>query len=261
MRWLGYRRLFLGDFAVLAKRIIPSLLCRGRQLIKGIAFDSWRSVGLAAQAARIHSMRGVDELLILDIGATPENRSPDLQLIEELSETCFMPVTVGGGIKSIQDITNLLHAGADKVCIGTSAIEIPGLIAYAAGRFGSQAIMVSIDVSVNHVFSRCGQEVTTWSPVEFAIHMEQQGAGEILLTAIDHEGTQNGYDLELIAEVSNAVSIPVIAAGGCGSYAHMLQAIKEGASAVSAGAFFQFTDATPKGAAEYLHNKGIEVRL
>lgn len=245
----------------LAVRIIPTLLTRGRTLVKGVAFDSWRSVGVAHQAVRIHSMRGVDELVMLDIGATPEGRGPDLQLVEELADTCFMPLSVGGGVRTVEDVNKLLRAGADKVIIGSAAIEDPDLIRQCADRFGSQAIVVSIDYRHRSVAIRCGTKQIQQRPEFIAMVMEERGAGEIMLTNITLEGAMGGYDLETIANTSSAVSIPVIAHGGCGTYAHMLNAIIAGANAVAAGSMFQFTDQTPRGAAEYLKQHNIEVRL
>ena len=230
----------------LAKRVIPTLLCRGRQLVKGVAFDSWRSVGHAAQAVRIHQARGVDELVLLDIAATAEGRGPDLQLVDELAEACFMPLAVGGGVRSVEDIQKLLRAGADKVVIRTAG---PELARRASAVVGRQAIVASIDVR------GLGDAVAA------ASRWEDAGAGEILLTRVEREGTLQGYDLELIRTVSRAVSIPVIAHGGAGTYQHMLEAIDAGADAVAAGAMFIFTEATPRGAAEYLAQHGVEARI
>lgn len=235
---------------MLAKRIIPTMLVRGRTLVKGERFNSWRSIGHAAQAAKVHARRGVDELMILDISATAEGRGPDLDLVRELSEGCFIPITVGGGVRSIDDINALLRAGADKVCIGAAA-TMP-LIEAASGRFGRQAIVVSLDLRGDDL---CFQGLMV------APCLEDWGAGEILLQAVDRDGTMQGYDLDLIREVSAAVSIPVIASGGCGSYAHMLEAFKAGADACAAGAMFAFSDATPKGAARFLQAHGLEMRV
>ena len=248
----------------LAKRIIPTLLCRGRQLVKGIAFDSWRSVGLAAQAVRIHSMRGVDELVLLDITATAEGRGPDLELVRELSEVCFMPLSVGGGIRSLDDAKAVLLAGADKAVIGQAAWTT-NVVRRIADAFGSQSVVVICDVvtkiadvdDLKKSGTRCMREV---APAR-ARWISEQGAGEILLQSVDRDGTLAGYDIDLIRDVSRAVSVPVVASGGCGSYEHMRQAIEAGASAVAAGAMFQFTDATPLGAAEYLNEQGIEARV
>lgn len=249
------------EVAVLAKRIIPTMLVRGRTLVKGIAFDSSRPVGHAAQAAQIHSMRGVDELVLLDVAATDEGRGPDLDLVAELSETCFMPLAVGGGVRTLNDIQALLRAGADKVVIGTAAMENPALILEAGQRFGRQALVVAIDYRRGAVVVRCGKTPTDAWAVPYAQNLVFLGAGEILLTDIERDGTLAGYDLEMIKAVSHAVDIPVIAAGGAGTYEHMLQAIRAGADGVAAGAMFQFTDATPKGAAQYLQAHGVEVRL
>lgn len=238
------------------------MLVRGRQLIKGAQFASWRTVGHAAQACRIHAMRGVDELVLLDIGATPEGRGPDLALVEELSDVCYMPLAVGGGVRTIEDVSKLLRAGADKVVICTAVCEVPDFIEECSDYYGAQAIVVAIDVlGGNTTMIRCGTKTWSHSPVEYAQWANRHGAGEILLTSIDREGTLHGYDLDLIKAVSSAVDIPVIANGGCGTYEHMHQALEAGADAVAAGAMFQFTDQTPKGAAEYLQARGVEVRL
>jgi len=251
----------------LANRIIPTILCRGRELVKGKQFVNDRRVGVAAQAVRIHAMRGVDEVVLLDINATREGRGPDLALVEELSEVLFAPLAVGGGIRSLQHVRDLLRAGADKVVIGTGAMEIPDLVRRCAEALGGQGIVVSVDAlateSIYYAMKRCGQQArdTTTSAIEWAMECEKNGAGEILLQSIDRDGAMQGYDLELIRSVSRAVSIPVIASGGCGSYEHMREALAAGASAVAAGALFQFTDCTPKGAARYLASRGVEVRI
>lgn len=243
---------------MLAHRVIPTILCRGRTMVKGKRFDSWRSVGVAAQAVRIHQMRGVDEVCLLDIGATPEGRGPDLGLVEELSEVLFAPLAVGGGVQSIADVSALLRAGADKIVIGTWA---PPLVKPTAGIVGSQAIIAAIDVKGDRVAWSCGRAVGALDPVTYALSLAEDGAGEILLTSIDREGTMEGYDLDLIERVAHAVDIPVIAHGGCSGYEDMANAIRAGASAVAAGALFQFTDATPRAAAAYLHEHGIEARV
>lgn len=245
----------------LAHRIIPTVLCRGRQLVKGEKFNSWRSVGHAAQAVQVHQARGVDELVLLDIAATAEGRGPDLNLVRELSEACFMPLAVGGGVRSVEDVRALLAAGADKVVVGTAACQDPTLIAAIANKVGRQALVVAIDVRDNLVYTHAGQHATQYHPVWWALRVAHRGAGEILLTDMAREGTFEGYNLELIQHVSQAVGIPVVAHGGAGSYEHMRQALLAGASAVAAGALFQFTDDTPKGAAQYLARQGLEVRI
>ena len=242
---------------MLAHRIIPTLLCRGRQLIKGSRFDAWRSVGVATQAARIHQTRGVDELIILDIGATPENRGCDTGMIEELTADCFMPITVGGGIRVLEDVDGLFRAGADKVAIGTR-VE---LIRPIAMKWGSQSIVAAVDVKDGTVWTHCGRKNTGYRPNDYAKMIEVIGAGEILLTSIDREGTMQGYDLDLVRRVSDAVSIPVIAHGGCSGRKDMVSAIEAGASAVAAGALFQFDDTTPQDCARHLAANGIEARV
>jgi len=245
----------------LGVRIIPTILTRGRTLVKGERFNSWRTVGVTAQAVRIHQNRGVDEIVILDIGATPEGRGPDLKLVEELTNELFCPLAVGGGIKNVQDVRDLLFAGADKVVLGTRAVGNPALIGNIADRFGSQCLVVAIDVKDGCAMIECGKTATGFDAQLQAIRAQRSGAGEILLTSVSREGTMEGYDLELIKVVADSVDIPVVAHGGCGTYEHMREAIEAGASAVASGAMFQFTDATPKGAAEYLAKNGIEVRL
>lgn len=246
---------------MLATRIIPSVLCRGRLLVKGERFNSWRTVGMAAQAVRIHQQRGVDELCLLDIGATPENRGPDLKMVEELSECCFSPLAVGGGVRTAQHVRDLLNAGADKVVIGTAAWEVPNLVREVADLVGCQAIVVAVDVRDHRVVVRCGGQQIDLNPVDYARAAEKCGAGEILLTSVENEGRMVGYDLDLIAEVSRAVGIPVIAHGGCSGGDDMAAAVKAGASACAAGALFQFTDTTPRDCADALNGYGIPARI
>ena len=226
---------------MLSKRIIPSLLHKGTSLRKGEKWDNSRVVGNVMQAARTHAARGVDELLILDVFATQEGRGPDFALIEKMSEENFAPIAVGGGIKTVADVKRLLRSGADKVVIGTEY----QIIRECADRFGCQAIVAA--VAGDHV--------------ELSRFLAKEGAGEILLFDRDREGTMTGYNIELVRSVCNAVDVPVIVASGCSGYEDMYKAIKAGANAVSAGALFQFTDATPKEAAKYLSDNGIETRL
>lgn len=245
----------------LATRIIPQILCSGRKLVKGQQYRAWRSVGVAPQAVRIHQMRQVDELILLDIDATLQGRGPDLEMIEELASVCFSPLAVGGGVRSLQDIRDLLNSGADKIVIGTAAIDNPVFIRDAADKFGSSTIVISVDSVAGMA---CGRSATTQHGVRTldAVRMAADtGAGEILLNSVDREGMMEGYDLDELASACRSVSVPVIASCGCGTYEHMAQAIDAGASAVSAGAMFQFTDMTPRGAVEYLHERGYEVRL
>ena len=238
---------------MLASRIIPVMLCKGRQLVKGQRFVNDRVVGHALQAARIHAARGVDELLILDVFATADGRTVDLGMIEELTDGIFVPVTVGGGVHTLEQIKALLRAGADKVLIGAAAYRPGSFVEEAAQCFGSQAIVVSVDQ--HH--RRSDSAECVWRASYFAA----EGAGEILLNNVDRDGTMQGFDLDLIREVCAAVSVPVIACGGASSYDNIAQVIAAGASAVGVGALFQFEDATPRGAAEYLRDRGVTVRL
>ena len=231
----------------LAKRIVPTILVKGKTAYKGKQFVCDRSIGSAMAISRVHARRGVDELCILDVTATSEGRGPDLDLVRELSAECFIPITVGGGVKSLKDIDALLRAGADKICICSGR----GIIPEASQHFGKQAIVYSLD---------CLETDLPEDAADAARNFEILGAGEILLQSVDRDGLMCGYDLDLIREVSAAVSIPVIASGGCSGYEDMLAAFKAGADACAAGALFAFTDAVPKGAAKYLKQHGLEVR-
>jgi len=235
----------------LATRVIPLLLKRGNSLVKGKKFDAWRVVGSPLQSARIHAARGVDELMILDIGA----ESPDLEMVKSLTDSMFSPVTVGGGVKSVEDVRDLLNAGADKVCLqpDMAMVHEQEFVSRVADKFGCQAIVISWEYprhDANPLW-------IAWR----AKQMEKLGAGEILLQSVDRDGMMEGYDLELIRKVSQAVNIPVIASCGAGTYEHLAEAVRAGASAVAAGSLFLFTDATPKGASEYLAAQGIEARV
>lgn len=209
---------------------------------------------------RVCERREIDELIVLDIAATPNNRSPRFDEARALCENLFMPVTVGGGVRNVNDIRRLLESGADKVAINSVAADNPKIIDDASRRFGAQSIVISVDVAQGFLRTRCGTVKTEREPVAWAQECEARGAGEILLTDIERDGTMEGYNLDLIRSVSEAVSIPVIACGGCGSYEHMEQAFNAGAHAVAVGAMFQFTEATPRGAARYLNEHGIPAR-
>lgn len=207
---------------------------------------------------RLLEKRDIDELIILDVR---QRRTPRFIECERLCSLLFCPVTVGGGIRSLADFRRLLANGADKCSINTAAIDDPPLITQAAEKFGSQAVVVSIDVKDGKVVADCGTRPTQLDPVGWAKEVESRGAGEILLTVVERDGMREGYDLDLITEVCDAVCIPVIAAGGCGTYQHMQQALNAGAHAVASGAMFQFAEATPKEAARYLKEQGFETRV
>jgi imidazole glycerol-phosphate synthase subunit HisF len=251
---------------VLKARIIPTLLYRDFGLVKGVRFDSRRAVGSPLQAIKVYEMRGVDELVFLDVTATLEGRRPDLDLIDDLADECFMPLTVGGGIVSADDVGALLRVGADKVCIGTAAVERPAIVTEAAERYGAQCVVVAVDTRTDAngrttVWTRSGTCPTEREPVELAAELQHRGAGEVLLTSIDRDGTMEGYDLETIAAVAGAVSVPLIASGGAGSYEDLRLALTVGsASAVAAASIFHYTEQTPREAKWYLGNAGIPVR-
>jgi len=250
---------------MLKTRIIPTLLMRDGALVKGVGFESWRGVGGAMQGVKVFNARDVDELVILDIGATPQGCEPDWATLEDLARECFVPLTVGGGVRSVDHFERLLAIGADKVALNSAAYAEDGLIEEAARRYGVQCVVASIDVrrtedGTAHCVSHCGARAMDRDPVAWARMLEQRGAGEILLTRVEFDGAMNGYDLDLIAAVSSAVSIPVIAAGGAGRFEHMAQALDAGASAVAAASIFQFTQATPAQAKAHLALCGHPVR-
>ncbi len=251
---------------MLKTRIIPTLLYRDFGLVKGVQFDSRRAVGSAMQAIKVYNLRGVDELVFLDVTATGDERAPDTSLIDDLADDCFMPLTVGGGIRHLDHIGGLLAVGADKVAIGTALVEDPSLIERSARQFGAQCVVAVIDVRRQDdgrrtVWTRSGSLDTGLEPVQLARDAQRLGAGEVLVQSIDRDGTMSGYDVELVREVSEAVSIPVIASGGAGSYEDMAEAILSGgAAAVAAASIFHFTERTPMEAKEHLRSRGVAVR-
>ena len=252
---------------MLKVRLMPTLLYKDLGLVKGQQFDSSRRVGSPMQALKVYNMREVDELVFLDITATLQGRSPDFELIDDLADECFMPLAVGGGIRTVDEVHRLLQVGADKVVIGSAAVGGADLLRAVARRFGSQCLVVSIDArhagdGQYEVFTHAGTRGTGIDPLLLARQAEEMGAGEILLTSIDRDGTMAGYDIALTRRVADAVSIPVIASGGAGTYEHLTEALVErGASALAASAMFHFTQNTPREAKEYLREAGIPVRL
>lgn len=248
---------------MLKVRVLPTLLYKEVGLVKGIGFDSWRRVGGVMQAVKVYNMRDVDELALLDITASLQSREPDFQLIDDIADECFMPLAVGGGVRTTEHVERLLRAGADKVIVNTAAVEQPELVHRIADRFGSQCVVVGIDVAGSgEVRIASGTRPTGLDPVAHAVGAERSGAGEILLTSIERDGTMEGYDVDLLRRVADAVSIPVIASGGAGTYEHMAEAIQSGhASAVAAASMFHFTEQTPLEAKRYLREQGIATRL
>lgn len=258
---------------MLTKRIIPCLDVDAGRVMKGIKFISLRDAGDPVEVAKTYNRQGADELVFLDITASHQKRPILLEVVQKTAEQVFMPLTVGGGIRNVNDIRVLLKAGADKISINTAALENPKLITEGAERFGNQCIVVAIDAKrkTDHhllsnnarweVYSHGGRKNTGRDAVEWAQEAEDRGAGEILLTSMDCDGTKNGYDLGLTAAVSNAVSIPVIASGGAGKLEHFEQAFTAGkADAALAASLFHYKELTIGEVKKYLKKKGIPVR-
>ncbi len=256
---------------MLAKRIIPCLdVDRGR-VVKGVRFVGIRDAGDPVEIARRYDEQGADELVFLDITASAEERETMVHVVEQVAAQVFIPLTVGGGIRSIDDIRRMLNAGADKVAMNTAAIHNPELVREAAARFGSQCIVVAIDakqVSQGdepprwEVFTHGGRKRTGIDAVQWAQRMAEAGAGEILLTSMDRDGTRDGFDLPLTRAVSDAVPVPVIASGGVGNLDHLVDGITQGkADAVLAASIFHFGEYTIEDAKRHMAAQGIEVRL
>ena len=252
---------------MLKNRIIPCLDVKNGRVVKGINFVELKDAGDPVEQAKIYSDSGADEICFLDITASNENRETIYEVVKKTSKNCFVPLTVGGGVRSIEDINKLLNCGADKVSINTAAVQNQNLIKEAARRFGSQCIVVAIDAKKTaenkwNVFTHGGREKTDIDAIEYAKTSEINGAGEILLTSMDKDGTQSGYDIELTSKISNAINIPVIASGGVGTLDHLKDGIvKGGASAVLAASIFHFGTFSIKEAKEYLKSKNVSVRV
>jgi cyclase len=251
---------------MLKKRIIPCLDVKDGRVVKGINFVNLKDAGDPVEQAKIYDKGGADEICFLDITASNENRKILLDKVSETAKSCFVPLTVGGGITNIEDIKNLLLAGADKVSINTAAVKNHNFIKESSIRFGSQCIVIAIDakkVGNNkwEIFTHGGRNSTGIDVIEYARIAEKNGAGEILLTSMDKDGTKTGYDLELTKKVSNLVSIPVIASGGVGNLDHLYQGFKEGlASAVLAASIFHYGEYSILEAKKFLAAKGIPIR-
>jgi cyclase len=250
---------------MLKVRVIPTLLWKRLGLVKGVGFDSWRRVGPVLPAIKVYNQREVDELVLVDIVAHLSNEDPDIESVEEFGKDCFVPFTVGGGITHIEQVQRLLRAGADKVTVNTATYSRPELVSEIARRHGAQCVVASIDVRANGAgwtcFSHAGQQATGREVVTWARELEDRGAGEILVTSIERDGTMQGYDLQLIEALVRAVKIPVIASGGAGTYKHMVEAVTQaGASAVAAASMFHYTEQTPAGAKSALASAGVPVR-
>jgi cyclase len=261
----------LGE-AVLTKRIIPCLDVKDGRVVKGVGFVDLRDAGDPVEVARLYDREGADELCFLDITASHENRKTILDVVGRTAEQVFMPLTVGGGVRTLEDIRALLNAGSDKVSINTAAVEQPEFVKAAAERFGTQCIVSAIDAKRRtggagagsaawEVYTHGGRRATGLDAVAWARKMEAFGAGEILLTSMDRDGTKDGYDLELTATVSEAVSIPVIASGGAGTLHHLFEGLTRGkADAVLAASIFHYRTHTIREAKAYLLTRGVAVR-
>jgi cyclase len=259
---------------MLTKRIIPCLDVKDGRVVKGVGFVNLRDAGDPVEVAAAYDQEGADELCFLDITASYENRKTILDVVERTAERVFMPLTVGGGVKTLEDIRALLKAGADKVSINTAAVQNPEFVRQAAERFGTQCVVVAIDAKRRRnggppgasgeweVYTHGGRKPTGLSAIDWARRMESYGAGEILLTSMDKDGTQAGYDLELVRAVVQAVSIPVIASGGAGTLAHLYDGLVVGqADAVLAASIFHYRTYTIPQAKKYLSERGVAVRM
>lgn len=252
---------------MLAKRIIPCLDVTAGRVVKGVSFVELRDAGDPIEIARRYDEQGADELTFLDITATSDDRGIIFRIIEQVAEQVFIPLTVGGGVRQVEDVRNLLNAGADKVSINTSAVMNPQLVADAAARYGSQCIVVAIDAKQVapgrwEVFTHGGRKATGLDAIEWATKMQTLGAGEILLTSMDRDGSKIGFDLALTRAVSDALEIPVIASGGVGNLQHLVDGVNQGgADAVLAASIFHYGEYTVQQAKQYMAEQGIEVRL
>lgn len=250
----------------LAKRIIPCLDVTNGRVVKGVNFLELRDAGDPVEIARRYDEQGADELTFLDITASSDNRGLILGIIEQVASQVFIPLTVGGGVRAVEDVRRLLNAGADKVSINTAAVTNPQLVADAASRFGSQCIVVAIDAKQvgDHweIFTHGGRNPTGLNAVDWARKMVKLGAGELLVTSMDRDGTKMGFNLPLNRAISEAVDVPIIASGGVGNLVHLVEGVKEGgADAVLAASIFHYGEYTVRQAKEYMREHGIEVRL
>ena len=251
---------------MLKNRIIPCLDVKNGRVVKGINFVDLQDAGDPVEQAKIYSDGGADEICFLDITASNENRDTIYEVVKETSKKCFVPLTVGGGVRSVEDINKLLNCGADKVSINTAAVQNENVVVESSKKFGSQCIVVAIDAKKNgdnwDVYTHGGRNNSGINAIDFARKMEDSGAGELLVTSMDRDGTQIGYDIELMKKISSTVNIPLIASGGVGNLEHMVDGIKEGnASAVLAASIFHYGRHSVIEAKEYLKKKGVPVRI
>ena len=251
---------------MLKNRIIPCLDVKNGRVVKGINFINLKDAGDPVEQAKIYSDGGADEICFLDITASNENREIIFNVVKETSKKCFVPLTVGGGVRSVDDVNKLLNFGADKVSINTAAVQHPEMVLSSSKKFGSQCIVVAIDAKKKNnsweIFTHGGRNQTGVDAIEFAKQMEDNGAGELLVTSMDRDGTQKGYDIELMKTISSKVNIPIIASGGVGNLDHLVDGIKLGnASAVLAASIFHYGKHSVLEAKQYLESKGVLVRI
>ncbi len=253
---------------MLKTRIIPCLDVKDGRVVKGTNFINLRDAGDPVEIAKIYNDKGADELCFLDISASQENRTTTYDIVKKTAEKCFMPLTVGGGVRNVSEVEKLLNHGADKVSFNSAAVSFPELISGAANKFGSQCIVVAIDAKFNasrngwEVYTHGGTRSTGIKVTEFAKTMEENGAGEILLTSMDKDGVKDGYDIKLLKTITQLVSIPVIASGGAGKVEHFLQAVRDGgASALLAASVFHFNELTISEVKEFLNNSNVPMRM
>ena len=251
---------------MLKNRIIPCLDVKNGRVVKGINFVDLQDAGDPVEQAKIYSDGGADEICFLDITASNENRETIYDVIERTSKNCFVPLTVGGGVRSVEDVNKLLNCGADKVSINTAAVKNSKVVEESSKKFGSQCIVVAIDAKKNgdkwEIFTHGGRNSTGVNAIEYAKTMENCGAGELLVTSMDRDGTQAGYDIDLMSKISSKVNVPVIASGGVGSLDHLVEGIKLGnVSAVLAASIFHYGKFSIKEAKEYLLSKNIPIRI
>lgn len=251
---------------MLAKRVIPCLDVTNGRVVKGTKFLNLRDAGDPVECAKAYDRQGADELVFLDITASSDGRDTMISVVERTAEECFMPLTVGGGIRTVDDFRTMLRAGADKVSVNTSALQRPELLTEAAMAFGSQCVVLAVDAKRDgpgkwRVYTHGGRKPTERDAIEWVVEAEKRGAGEILLTSMDADGTHGGYDIELTRTVSEAVSIPVIASGGAGELSHLAEVLEHGkADAVLAASIFHFGKFTIADAKSHLSSRGLPVR-
>ena len=250
---------------MLKNRIIPCLDVKNGRVVKGINFVDLKDAGDPVEQAKIYSDGGADEICFLDITASNENRDTIYDVVKRTSKNCFVPLTVGGGVRSTEDIYKLLNCGADKVSINTAAVQNSKVVEESSKKFGSQCIVVAIDAKKNgenwEIFTHGGRNPTGIDAIQFANKMEGSGAGELLVTSMDKDGTQSGYDIDLMKKISSNVNIPVIASGGVGTLDHLAEGISAGASAVLAASIFHYGSYSLEEAKQYLASKDIPVRI